>query len=372
MLELAEDILGALAAGRRIAVATVVGIEGSAPRALASSMAVDETGRVYGSISGGCVEGAVFEAAQEVLASSEPLLAEFGIGDDVFSVGLSCGGRIQVFVHEPQLGERALDELSAASAGRPAGLAVVLDGAARGTVLAATSSATEAAALDPATARRILAELTARVASGSNGTLSVDCEDGERMRILFVVSATAPRMIVFGAVDFSAALADASSLLGYDVTICDARSVFATADRFPSADRIVVRWPSDYLSQTEIDGRTVVCVLSHDEKFDIPLLKTALRLPVGYVGAMGSRRTHERRVAALKAAGLTDAELARLHSPIGLDLGGSTPAETAVSILAEVIAARSKASAAELRGLEGPIHRPAAQQVLVSESGASA
>ena len=181
--------------------------------------------------------------------------------------------------------------------------------------------------------------------------------------MLFVVAATAPRMIIFGAVDFSAALAAASSLLGYHVTVCDARPLFATPQRFPSADEVVVAWPSEYLRSTHTDSRTVICVLTHDEKFDIPLLEEALRLPVAFVGAMASRSTHERRIRALEDAGVSAARIARLHSPIGLDIGGSTPQETAVSILAEVIASRTGAAGASLRSQTGPIHRTAATRV---------
>ncbi|MDN4640348.1 XdhC family protein [Agreia sp. PsM10] len=366
MLDIADDLLEALGEGRRLAVATVTTVDGSAPRALGTSMAVDDLGRVLGSISGGCVEGAVYQAAEGVLETGEPVLAEFGFTDgDAFAAGLSCGGRIEVFVHEVamsgargRLGDRVVQELEATRDGRPAGIAVVVAGAAVGTVIADTASATEVErdGLDLATAQRILHELTARVASGLSGTLDIDC-DGEPLRVLFVVAATAPRMIIFGAVDFSAALADASSLLGYHVTVCDARPLFATPQRFPSADEVAVAWPSEYLRTTPIDSRTVICVLTHDEKFDIPLLSLALRLPVAFVGAMASRTTHERRVRALEDAGLSAAELGRLHSPIGLDLGGSTPQETAVSILAEVIASRTGSAGTSLRTQTGPIHR---------------
>lgn len=368
MLDIAADLLDALGAGRRLAVATVTTVDGSAPRALGTSMAVDDRGRVLGSISGGCVEGAVYQAAEGVLDTGVPVLAEFGFTDgDAFAAGLSCGGRIEVFVHEIATGgargtldTRVLHELEAVRDGRPAGVAIVVSGEATATVIAATASTTEIErdGLDLATAQRILHELTARVSSGRSGTLDIDC-DGESIRVLFVVAATAPRMIIFGAVDFSAALADASSLLGYHVTVCDARPLFATAQRFPSADEVVVAWPSEYLRSTPIDSRTVICVLTHDEKFDIPLLETALRLPVAFVGAMASRTTHQRRVRALEEAGLSVSELGRLHSPIGLDLGGSTPQETAVSILAEVIASRTGSGGASLRSQTGPIHRPA-------------
>jgi xanthine dehydrogenase accessory factor len=166
---------------------------------------------------------------------------------------------------------------------------------------------------------------------------------------------------VFGAIDFAAAVARIGSFLGYHVTVCDARPVFATNSRFPDADEVVVKWPHKYLAEEaeagRIDSRTVMCVLTHDPKFDVPLLEVALRLPeVAYIGAMGSRRTHDDRLKRLQEAGLTDHELARLSSPIGLDLGARTPEETAVSIAAEVIALRWGGDGSRLLGSEGPIH----------------
>ena len=189
--------------------------------------------------------------------------------------------------------------------------------------------------------------------------------DGQRrgagMEVFVASYAPRPRMLVFGAIDFAAALARQGSFLGYRVTVCDARPVFATRARFPTADEVVVEWPHRYLAALsdagEIDGRTVICVLTHDPKFDVPLLEVALRLPeVGYVGAMGSRRTHDDRMERLREAGLTEAELARLSSPIGLDLGARTPEETAVSIAAEIIARRWGGGGRPLTEVEGRIH----------------
>jgi xanthine dehydrogenase accessory factor len=196
--------------------------------------------------------------------------------------------------------------------------------------------------------------------TGRTGTveLSENGSHGPGGLTLLVESATPPpRMIVFGAIDFAAALVRAGGFLGYHVTVCDARPVFATRARFPQADEIVVDWPDRYLRRTETDGRTVLCVLTHDAKFDIPLLTEALRLPVAYVGAMGSRRTHEDRNRRLRDAGVSERELARLRSPIGLDLGARTPEETAVSIAAEIVAARHGGSGAPLTGSGRPIHR---------------
>jgi xanthine dehydrogenase accessory factor len=202
------------------------------------------------------------------------------------------------------------------------------------------------------------------LASGSNATLTYG-PDGERrgegMRVFVWAFAPKPRMLVFGAIDFAAAVARVGSFLGYHVTVCDARPVFATATRFPEADEVVVEWPHRYLEKQRdagaIDGRTVVTVLTHDPKFDVPLLEVALRLPeVAYVGAMGSRRTHEDREARLREAGLSDDELKRLASPIGLDLGARTPEETAISIAAEIIAGRWGGTGDRLAHRDGRIH----------------
>jgi xanthine dehydrogenase accessory factor len=195
---------------------------------------------------------------------------------------------------------------------------------------------------------------------GRTGVLQYG-SDGER-RVeeisVFVASfAPRPRMIVFGAIDFAASLARLGSFLGYHVTVCDARPTFATGKRFPDADAVIVQWPHRYLAETEVDERTVVCVLTHDPKFDVPLLEIALRMPLAYVGAMGSRRTNDERLAQLRERGVAEEELARLHAPIGLDLGARTPEETAASIAAEIIATRRGGSGAPLTTSHGPIHR---------------
>ena len=386
MLEIAGELLEALAQGHRVAVATVTRVLGSAPRTLGTAMAVTDAGAVIGSISGGCVEGAIFESAQEVLADGRGRLTEFGVtDDDAFAVGLSCGGTVEVFLTEfapaglrNALAKAARAQLAQAAAGRAAGLALVVAGAGAGRILgpngpsgtgavevpadgaevagaAADGSDTAGPGLDADAVRRIRAELDARIARGETSLGTVDC-DGVQSRVLYLVAATPPRCLIFGAVDFAAALSAAASLLGYRVTVCDARAVFATPERFPAAAEVVVEWPSDYLARTDTDARTVVCVLTHDEKFDLPLLETALGLDVAYVGAMGSRRSHDRRMLRLREAGIADADLARLHSPIGLDLGASGPEETAVSILAEILAARSGATGLPLRDRPGPIH----------------
>jgi xanthine dehydrogenase accessory factor len=374
VLEIAGAVLDALEQGHRLALVTVTRVLGSAPRTLGTSMAVSDTGAVIGSISGGCVEGALYEAATEVLENGTRQVAEFGVtDDDAFAAGLSCGGTIEVFLtelapagHRNAVPAAVLAQLRAAAADRAAGLAVIVAGPGAGLVLGPQDDgdgepldAPRDGRIDPDSARRIRAELRARMAGGRTALGTVDCA-GDEARVLFLVAAPPPRFLIFGAVDFAAALSAAAGLLGYRVTVCDARAVFATPERFPTAAEVVVAWPSDYLAGTTTDARTVVCVLTHDDKFDIPLIREALGRELAYLGAMGSRRTHERRMLRLLDAGVSAADLDRLHSPIGLDLGASTPEETAVSILAEVLAARSGATGTPLRERTGPIHGSAA------------
>jgi xanthine dehydrogenase accessory factor len=302
------------------------------------------------------------------------VLQRFGVSDDdAYAVGLTCGGILDVFVERvsretfPELAEVADD----VEAGRPVAVATVVEhpdpawlgrrlvvrpeSDDRTTTGSLGSDRADAAVIDDA--RGLLA-------SGRTDTLTYG-PDGERrgegLRVFVSSFAPRPRMLIFGAIDFAAATAQVGAFLGYRVTVCDARPVFATASRFPSADEVVVQWPHRYLEAERdagrLDARTVICVLTHDPKFDVPLLERALRLPeVAFVGAMGSRRTHEDRLARLREAGVTDAELARLSSPIGLDLGARTPEETAVSIAAEIVALQWGGRGDRLADRDGPIH----------------
>ncbi|HEX3491124.1 MAG TPA: XdhC family protein [Streptosporangiaceae bacterium] len=359
------------AADESFGLATVVSTFSSAPREPGAAMAVSGGGEVVGSVSGGCVEGAVYELASEVTASGQPVLQRYGISDDTaFSVGLTCGGIIDIFVQPvsrqayPELGQIA----EAVEAGIPVAAATVVSGpglaGARRIIWGGDDSAHARQShgtlgsgdrLDQAVdddARGMLAQ-------GLTGVRRYG-PDGERRRdelSVFVQSFTPPpQMLVFGAIDFAAAVARAGKFLGYRVTVCDARPVFATASRFPDADEVVTDWPHRYLSGISTDARTVICVLTHDPKFDVPLLEVALRRPAVYIGAMGSRRTHSDRLARLREAGLTEDELARLRSPIGLDLGARTPEETAVAIAAELIQLRWGGSGQPLTATTGRIH----------------
>ena len=350
--------------GETFGLATVVNTFRSAPRDPGAALAVSDGGEVVGSVSGGCVEGAVYELAREVCESGQPVLQTYGISDDTaFDVGLTCGGIIELFV-EPVSRERfpGLGEVAAAIRDEvPVAVATVVAGpgvlGARRIIRADAATGTLGAGdrLDEA----VDDDVRGMLAQGLTGVRHYG-EHGERRLddlSVFVQSfAPPPRMLVFGAIDFAAAVARAGKFLGYRVTVCDARPIFATHARFPDADEVVVDWPHRYLAQTQIDPRTVICVLTHDPKFDVPLLEVALRTPAGYIGAMGSRRTHEDRLARLRDVGLTEDELARLRSPIGLDLGARTPEETAVSVAAELIQLRWGGSGQPLTNTTGRIH----------------
>ncbi|MFF3402793.1 XdhC family protein [Streptomyces sp. NPDC002659] len=363
MLDIADELNRWVEQGREFAVATVVAVGGSAPRQPGAALAVDSDGTAIGSVSGGCVEGAVYELCRQSLEDGLTVLERFGYSDeDAFAVGLTCGGIIDILV-TPVRGGVFPAALAAAAQGEAAALARITDGPSElmGRALLVRPDGSYEGFLGghPELDRTAAGEALALLDAGRTATVAIG-EDGARCGrplTLFVESSVpAPRMIVFGAIDFASALVQVGKFLGYHVTVCDARPVFATAARFPEADEIVVDWPHRYLESTEVDGRTVLCVLTHDAKFDVPLLELALRLPVAYVGAMGSRRTHEDRNKRLREVGVTELELARLRSPIGLDLGARTPQETALSIAAEIVANRCGGSGVSLTGAHTPIH----------------
>jgi len=339
-------------------------------------MVVAPDGSVTGSVSGGCVEGAVYEVATEVVKTRTPRLERYGVSDDdAFAVGLTCGGIIDVFVEPmsrasfPELGSVA-DDITGRRAIAIATVIAHPDPRRLGRRLVIRPDPNRPVAGSLGSARA-----DAAVADDARGLLALGRSevlkygpDGQRlgdgMEVFVASYAPPPRMLVFGAIDFAAALAQQGSFLGYRVTVCDARPVFATRARFPTADDVVVDWPHRYLAAQAgagaVDANTVICVLTHDPKFDVPVLEVALRLPeIGYVGAMGSRRTHDDRMNRLRAAGLIDAELSRLSSPIGLDLGARTPEETAVSIAADIIAKRWGGEGRPLAQLAGRIHHDA-------------
>ncbi|MEU9451241.1 XdhC/CoxI family protein [Streptomyces sp. NPDC048277] len=371
MLDIAEALNRWVADGRDFAVATVVAVGGSAPRQPGAALAVDAEGTAVGSVSGGCVEGAVYELCRQALEDGETVLERFGYSDeDAFAVGLTCGGVIDILVTPVRADGPARPvvaaALAAAARGEAAAVARIVTGPSellgRALLVDADGSHEGGFGAHPELDRTVAAEATAFLDAGRTGTLEIG-EQGSRcgapLTVLVESSVPPPRMIVFGAIDFASALVRVGKFLGYHVTVCDARPVFATRARFPEADEIVVEWPHTYLERTQADGRTVLCVLTHDAKFDVPLLRLALRLPVAYVGAMGSRRTHLDRNQRLREVGVTELELARLRSPIGLDLGARTPEETALSIAAEIVANRRGGSGISLTGAHTPIHHDA-------------
>jgi xanthine dehydrogenase accessory factor len=357
--------------GQSVGMATVVGTWRSAPRPAGATMLVGADGTAVGSVSGGCVEGAVYELCREAIETGQPRSQRYGVSDDdAFEVGLTCGGIIDLFVERvdkhsfPQLDEVA----DSITRGEPVAVVTCIEGPperfGRRLVLwpdrrdgTLGSARLDDAATDDA--RGLLA-------GGRTSMLHYGL-DGERLGdglTLFVAGyAPRPRMLVFGAIDFAAAVARVGGFLGYRVTVCDARGVFATPKRFPDADEVIVDWPHRYLTGEieagRLDQRTVVCVLTHDPKFDVPVLEVALRQNFDYIGAMGSRRTHDDRMRRLREAGVSEEHLGRLSSPIGLDLGARTPEETAVSIAAEIIASRWGGQGQRLSGIAGRIHHDA-------------
>ncbi|MFE3998392.1 XdhC family protein [Nocardioides sp. YIM B13467] len=373
MREILEELTRWWDQGEPVGLATVVSTSNSAPRDPGAAMAVVADGTVHGSVSGGCVEGAVYELVREVVAEGAPVLEEYGYSDDdAFAVGLTCGGQLEIFAERidrtsfPQFSD-VVDDVRG---GRPVALATVVDHpdparlGRRLVVRSAGVAVPTAGTLGSLSADKAIADdVLGMLAVGHNGLLTYG-PDGERlgegMRVFVQSFAPKPRLLVFGAIDFAAAVTNVGSFLGYEVTVCDARPVFATQARFPAADEVVVDWPHRYLAKEHdagrIDQRTVITVLTHDPKFDVPLLQCALDLPAAYIGAMGSRRTHSDRLARLREVGVGEDKLDRLSSPIGLDLGARTPEETAVSIAAEIIAHRWGGTGSPLRETRGAIH----------------
>jgi xanthine dehydrogenase accessory factor len=364
MRELAPGLSTLCENGRSFALATVVAATGSTPRPVGTVMAVTADGEVLGSLSGGCVEAAVYDAAQAVLATGGTSYETFGVSDDdAFAVGLTCGGALEVLVSQadPALIKEVLQRLAV---DEPVALATVVAGSSDvGAQLVVTETDASGTLGTSGLDFAVAADARGMLAAGQTGQRHYGA-DGERrvdtVTVLVSSFAPPPRMLVFGATDFAAALVRMGRFLGYRVVLCDARPVFATPQRFPDAHEVVCAWPHDYLrAEVEagrVDPRTVVAVLTHDPKFDVPLLEVALASPAAYVGAMGSRRTHDNRIAQLRAAGVDGVALARLRSPIGLDLGGRTAEETAVSIAAELVQSRWGGTGQPLRQLDSAVH----------------
>jgi xanthine dehydrogenase accessory factor len=304
-----RDILETLdrwtADGLRVAAATLVGTERSAPRQPGARLAVSERGDVVGSLTGGCVEPALYDEARGVLAGEPPRLRTFGIEDeDAFEAGLPCGGAVHVFVSELER-DLVRSLATAVRLDEPIALALSISG--------------------PEIGAQQLVSVDGRTESALEGD------------VFFLPLLPRPRMYVFGAVEHAAAVARVGGFLGYHVTVCDARPRFLTRERFPEADELVIAWPDEFLRTVPVDERTAICVLTHDHKFDVPLLRAALATPAGYIGALGAKRTNAERAERLRAAGVSEEALARIHAPIGLDIGARTPEEVAIAVAAEIV-----------------------------------
>jgi xanthine dehydrogenase accessory factor len=350
--------------GHRVAAASLIETVGSAPLDPGAEMLVDDSGRIEGSVTGGCVEGALVEVAAEVLAGGPPRVVTYGITDGAAAdVGLMCGGTVALFVHE--LFDRAREPLRAVrdalEAGKPVALATVLDGEAAGAKLAVTEEVTIGSLggldrLETTLRSDALGCLDHGISTVRRYSSSGEVR-GSDLRVYIQGFASRPQMVIFGAIDFSVAVARLARELDFQVTICDARAPFVQSPRFAEISEVVVDWPDRHLAGRELGPRDVVLVFTHDSKFDEPALTGALESGAGYIGALGSRRTHVERLERLRDAGVAEEQLARICAPCGLDIGARTPWETAVSIMAEVIAARTGRRGERLSETDGPIHQ---------------
>jgi xanthine dehydrogenase accessory factor len=354
-------------AGGPFALATVTDTSRSAPRPAGATLAVHPDGRIVGNVSGGCVEPAVVQLSGEVLRTGRPERVRFGYSDDeAVAVGLTCGGEVEVLVRRVDPDTLPLRPLARAlSEDRAVVLTTVLEAPEHpeltGTSIVVTSDDVHGQLADTELGRVLILESRAALGNGGVGLRRLGAS-GERLgtdvTVLIESFVDRPQLIVFGAVDYAAAVASVGRFLGFRVTVCDARAAFTTPDRFPDADEVVVDWPHRFLAGIELDARSSICVLTHDPKFDVPAIVGALKTPANYIGVMGSRRTHAERLDRLRDAGVSEEDLARLHSPIGLALGGRTPQETAIAIGAELVMVRNRASGLPLRDIDGPIHPP--------------
>ena len=369
--DLIHDLARWQARGVTFALATVVSTSSSAPRSPGACLAVHPDGAVLGSVSGGCVEAAVVATCEEVLAGEPPRLVTYGYSDgDAIEVGLTCGGTVSVFVQAvtPDAGVDMVAVAESVDREIPLAIATVVsapDDRQLGCHSRVETNVVTGTLDEPGLQDAVVEDARGLLAHGSSRTCTFG-PGGERRRedvsVFIHVLSSRPRMLVYGATDFAAGVADIGRFLGFHVTVCDARAVFATPGRFPRADEVVTAWPHRHLASTVVDERTVICVLTHDPKFDEPVLAEALGTSAGFIGVLGSRRTHEDRLARLRARGIDEAALSRLRSPVGLDLGGRTPEETAISIAAEIVGERWGGSGQPLRHCTGPIHaRPSVE-----------
>ena len=351
MRNLTADIESWEGEGKRVALATVVHVWGSAPRPLGSRMAVSSDGDISGSVSGGCVEGAVVEVARTVIESEKPRLVRFDVtNDEAWSVGLTCGGELEVFVAVLDTGaeiHRALQEELAAE--HVSTLTTVVAGPGAGSQLLVRSDGSRLGDLGSTDLNTWASWATNYDLRGeAAGRRTIETRDGkvvpgdgpfEVIDVFFEIRAPQPKLIIIGAVHVAIPLVSFARSMGYRTIVVDPRSAFATEERFSQADELIVKWPKEALAEIGINETTSVAVLSHDLKIDVPALHAALASPARYVGALGSKKTQSKRVVALQEEGATDEQIARIHSPIGLAIGGRKAEEIALSVIAEVVAA---------------------------------
>ena len=354
MKEVLQDIERWRARGERIALATVIATRKSAPRPVGAKLAISEGGEMAGSVSGGCVENEVYGHACDILGGARPELLSYGISDDLaLTVGLPCGGEIDVFVDA--VPNALLDRLiGIVERQERAVLFTVVEGENTGAELLVTEDGERFG-----TDADELASRTDEVLRGGRNQL-LDIDGG---KVFAEVYGPPPRLLVFGAVDTAEALCRAAKAIGWRTIVSDARAKFATAERLPSADELVVAWPEAAIAQIQPDHATAVVVLTHDPKFDLPAIHGALRTDAFYIGALGSRRAQTERRERLLEAGVEEEQLARVSGPCGLDIGASTPAETALSVLAEILARRAGRSGGFLQSAKGRIHADVQQTV---------
>ena len=332
-----------------VAIATVVGTSGSTPRPMGARLLVSRDGRMAGSVSGGCLESAVVLEAQATIAGdAPPRLLHYGISDEMgWAVGLSCGGEVDIFVEtlESDGSDPVLEEVRRAiETSRPVALLTTLDGEHAGNRAAATADGTLVGSLGgSSTVAGTVAAARPRIASGLPGV-----EEISGMRVFVDPIVPYPQLVVIGAVHIAVALTTMARAAGFTVSVVDPRTAFNNVERIPDAERLVTAWPDEALPRFDLGPRDAAVCLAHDPKFEDPALTALLRTETGYIGAIGSRGTHAKRVARLREAGFTDSDIARIHSPVGLDLGAATPEEIAVAILAEIIAVRRGRSAGSL------------------------
>jgi xanthine dehydrogenase accessory factor len=350
--------------GRRFVQALLIEVEGSAPLPAGAMLLADDDGNIEGSITGGCVESAVVQEAETIMAGRlGGKVLRYGISDELAgTVGLMCGGIVHVFVHEldGEAGQVELAALEAHAEGRTVAVATLLDGPTAGARLAVLDDQVIGSLRSTDLLDRNVAREAAGLLEEGKTTIRRFGDDGatlgDELRVHIRAYAPPPQMVIVGAIDFSAAMAPFASQIGYEVTICDARDRFARSSRFSSVARVSVGWPREILRGLDLGARDVVLVFTHDPKFDEPALMAALKTNAGYIGALGSRKTTLERESRLRRAGATEDDLARIHAPCGLDIGSRTAEETAISVLAEIISSRARRAALPLRATSGPIH----------------